>query len=156
TPSYMAPEQAGAAREVGAPADIYALGAILYELITGRPPFRADNPLDTLVQVRTQEPVPPRRLQPKGPPDLETVGLKCLRKEPLKGYASALALANDLRRFLDGRPVVARPVPVWERAGKWARRQPIVAGLSALSALALLALLVGQWINSAWLGAALT
>jgi tetratricopeptide (TPR) repeat protein len=153
TPSYMPPEQADG-KEVGPAADVYSLGTILYECLTGRPPFKGADPLDTLVQVRTREPVPPRALQPNTPRDLETITLKCLDKQIAKRYASAGALADDLRRYLDGRPIVARPVGPLGRAAKWAKRRPAAAGLIAVSVLASAALVTGGAVYSLRLAAA--
>jgi serine/threonine protein kinase/tetratricopeptide (TPR) repeat protein len=143
SPSYMAPEQAQARpATVGRAADGYSLGAILYELLTGRPPFRAETALDTILQVLHEEPVPPRRLQPKLPRDLETICLSCLRKEPQRRYASALALAEDLHCFLAGEPIRARPTGVVERGLKWARRRPTLAALLAVSVAACVVLVI--------------
>jgi tetratricopeptide (TPR) repeat protein len=135
TPCYMAPEQAEGKRDVGPLVDVYALGAILYECLTGRPPFSGGSVVATLQQVRLHDPVPPSRLWADVPRDLETICLKCLHKEPERRYPTALALADDLRRFLEGRPVHARPVGWTERTVKWVRRRPSAAALLAVTAL---------------------
>jgi serine/threonine protein kinase len=136
TPGYMAPEQALGRREAIGPAtDVYALGAILYEALTGRPPFRAATPLETLQQVIAEDPAPPSRLQRTLATDLDTICLKCLHKEPAQRYATAVALADDLRRFLEDRPIVARPPTFRQRVVKWARRHRHLVAAGAVCAL---------------------
>ena len=143
TPSYMAPEQAeGKNREIGPAADIYSLGAIFYELLVGRPPFKAGNPIDTIRQVIEQEPIPPRKLEPRVPYDLETICLKCLEKDPARRFTSAAELADDLRRFVEGDPILARPTPAWERAWKWGKRRPAIVSLVGVSILAVLGMVL--------------
>lgn len=146
TPSYMAPEQAeGRISAIGPPADIYSMGAMMYDMLTGRPPLKGETVLDTLMLVQNQDPIPPTQLQPKIPRDLETICLKCLQKPPHKRYESAEALAEDLRRFLDGEPIQARPVTVWERTVKWSRRHPTAAALILVCALSIFGALGGMW-----------
>jgi serine/threonine protein kinase len=152
TPNYMAPEQAMVLRQpLGPPTDVYALGTILYELLTGRPPLTGETALATVLQVLHNEPVAVTSLQPNVPRDLETICLKCLRKDPRQRYASALELAEDVRRFLRDEPIRARPVKVVEKLWRWVRRHPLPAGLLAAGLLAPIVALIALSLLSAQL-----
>ncbi len=144
SPSYMAPEQAeGSSSQVGAATDVYALGAVLYELLTGRPPFHAPTAMETLAQVKSNDPAPPSHVQPGLPRDLETICLHCLEKAPARRYATAEALAADLHRYLTGESILARSTSVWERGLKWARRHPALAAAVSVATVSLTLLMVG-------------
>src|SRR5580765_848599 len=150
SPNYMSPEQAAAKRGlVGRRSDVYSLGAILYHLLTGRPPFVGETLTDTLQDVVNTEPVSPRLLNPSVPRDLETLCLKCLEKEPARRYPTAQALAEDLDRFLRHEPIHARPIGPTARLWRWCRRKPLVASLGAVTLILLLAVAIGSPI-AAW------
>jgi serine/threonine protein kinase len=147
TPSYMSPEQAlGDVGLIGPATDTYSLGAMLYEMLTGRPPFRADTPVNTIMQVIRGEVVPPSKLVAKLPRDMETITLKCLEKSPAKRYASSLALAEDLSNYLEDRPITARPVGPIERTIKWIHRRPLIASMIGLIVMGVLSFIIlGTW-----------
>jgi hypothetical protein len=147
TPAYMSPEQAaGHVRDIGPATDVHALGVLLYQMLTGRPPFQAATTLEVLEQVRTQDPTPPGRLRGGVSRDLDTICLKCLQKDPARRYATAADLADDLQRYLDDRPIRARPVGPRERLTKWRRRNPVGATvLACAAALLLVAGVAGLW-----------
>lgn len=149
TPRYMAPEQAvGDLERIGPLTDVYALGTLLYECLTGQPPFVATSVAETLQKIQLEEPISPRRLQPSIPRDLATICLHCLHKEPHRRYPSAGLLASDLRHFLAGEPIRARPTPLWERTAKWCRRRPAHAALIALFSLLLIGSLSAGFVMS--------
>src|SRR5262249_27131431 len=139
TPSYMAPEQGRGEKQVNHLADVYALGSMLYEMICGRPPFMAPTALQTLMRLLKEEPVPPSRLQPGVSPDLETICMKCLQKDPRLRYESAGALADDLRRYQAGEAILARPVGRAERGWGWCKRHPRIAFLYGVVAVLVVA-----------------
>ena len=150
TPHYISPEQAaGASSTLTTAADVYSLGAILYELLAGRPPFVGDTALETLRQVAQSPPAPPRNFDPAIPTDLEVICLKCLSKEPAGRYGSAAAFAEDLERWLEGRTIVARPARAPERVWRWARRNPALAGVSAATISLVIAAAIGSTIAAA-------
>ncbi len=145
TPSYMSPEQAAGRKDLGPASDVYSLGAILYELLTGHPPFQGETPIATLNQVAQKDPLPPRLVNPSVEREVETICLKCLEKDPRRRYGSAADLADDLRRYLDGEPIAARRSDVLQRSWKWVQRNPTFASVTALSLLSLISFVLILW-----------
>ena len=156
TPGYMAPEQAsGVVKSLGPACDIYGLGAVLYRMLTGRPPFYSSEPVQTVMMVLSDDPVAPRKLHSRIPRDLETICLKCLAKKPERRYESIKHLVDDLQRFIDGKPIEARPVSAFERCMKWAKRRPALASVALISIFAIPAIIAGLWYHSVQLDQAL-
>jgi len=159
TPGYLAPEQAAGEIEVTTAADVYGLGATLYELLAGSPPFVGTSALDTIMQALSKDPRPPRQINPAINRDLETISLRCLEKQPDKRYPTAAAVADELERFMRGEPIQARPVSVWERAWRWRQRNPWLAGLAAALLVAIIAgstAALRQWRRAEQVNATLT
>src|SRR5262249_12616886 len=145
SPNYMSPEQAsGKGVKLGRHSDVYSLGAVLFHLLTGRPPFVAESASETIQLVLEREPITPRILVARVPRDLETICCKCLEKDPTKRYRTAQSLAEELGAYLKGEPICARPVSLSERAWRWCRRKPALAGALATAVVLLLAVLVGS------------
>lgn len=149
TPGYMAPEQARGDKSLGPTVDVFGLGAILYAVLTGRGPFVAPTPIETIRRLMHDDPLAPSKLQPTINRDLETICIKCLEKDPARRYQSALEVADDLQRVIDGRTILARPATVGERVWKWCRRNPRVAVLSALASILLVAIVSGGYVSAA-------
>ena len=155
TPAYMAPEQASGSKDLSVAADVYGLGAVLYELLAGRPPFLAESPMETIMAVLKDDPLPPRSVYPRADSELEIISLKCLAKDPSHRYPSAEALAKDLDRYCNGEPVHARPAGRAERVWKWAKRRPALATLLVMTCLIASILVIAGWVVNGKLQVAL-